>query len=321
MIAIPLIIVGLESLCLWIVMFGARKSWLYLTSAIAKLFKKRSFNWRFLVLPTIGIGSVQVNTALRDAQNDLGSAAKEAEPTTAGFLAGLGAALDYHAFTTKYLAAGTLDALDKLRRTTIPDAAGAHAGTARDQSRAASRRAKAAQDRATRAERKAGSAAREAGRARSEAAKARADAAAAAHAGTVTAPWDLPWNRAREQADSVTRWFARWRKWVIAGLGAAAFTGIVSRVLVRHLPWYQCRNVKDLARGVCRMDRGLLDALLAGTTLILSAISLVEFARETQAFEEVADDAMRFFIRELHTLENVDDLNRAAFLALYQPAG
>jgi hypothetical protein len=57
--------------------------------------------------------------------------------------------------------------------------------------------------------------------------------------------------------------------------------------------------VKKLARGACRMDRGLLDSLLLDSLIIGGSISIVELARECQGFAGVVEDGVRFFVREL----------------------
>lgn len=259
---IPWIVVGIETIVTWFVLYGARKGWLYFTSAIARVFQKHHFNWRNLVLPAIGIGSVQVNTAVQHATDDLGKGAKEGDPHTSGWVIGMAAALEYHAFTLKYLAADTLHAIQAIGSVAIPHGAKTQTANARAQAAAAARQARAAARAAAKAQAAAARAARTGSAADVRAAQAAAAAAQAAGAVAVPAPWELPRIRTKEQADAVSRWFARWRKLIIAGLGAAAFTGVVLRVLTRHLPWFRCANVNKTMRQLCRTPTRWLDDVL-----------------------------------------------------------
>ena len=74
--------------------------------------------------------------------------------------------------------------------------------------------------------------------------------------------------------------------------------GSIVRVLVRHLPWYQCSNVKKAAKGLCRMDSSLLDSLLADALILGGSISIVELARECQGFVSLAESGVKHFVRE-----------------------
>lgn len=62
--------------------------------------------------------------------------------------------------------------------------------------------------------------------------------------------------------------------------GVVAAVGVVAGVLLAKLglSWTRCSNVAKVGRHLCGLDRGLLDALLLGSTVIVSSVSLVEFA-------------------------------------------
>lgn len=85
------------------------------------------------------------------------------------------------------------------------------------------------------------------------------------------------------------------------GLGAAALVAwAVARV---GLGWIRCRNVTKAGRGVCRMDTGILDTLLADATMIFGAISIVEFAEALLEIEEPLVDAMTAGFTELRDIQ------------------
>jgi hypothetical protein len=76
--------------------------------------------------------------------------------------------------------------------------------------------------------------------------------------------------------------------------GVAAL--VLSALGALGLGWVRCGNVKDVGKAACRMDRGLLDALLADTALILGTVSLVEFAHGMQGLTaELEHDVRRFW--------------------------
>ncbi len=90
----------------------------------------------------------------------------------------------------------------------------------------------------------------------------------------------------------------------VRGLGwLGAFGGLLAlggALLTRlHLGWLKCANVNTLGKRVCRMDTRLLDALLAGATVIVGTVSLVEFAKLMLSVEEEMTRALQGGIREL----------------------
>jgi hypothetical protein len=97
---------------------------------------------------------------------------------------------------------------------------------------------------------------------------------------------------------------SRLETWVKAharGITAAGVLGLTGVALSRlGLGWTRCSKVGRLGKAVCGMDEGLLESLLAGALVVAGSISIVELARECQAFTGEVDAATRFFVRELH---------------------
>jgi len=88
-------------------------------------------------------------------------------------------------------------------------------------------------------------------------------------------------------------------KWLKRHLVALLAGGILLRALSRiGLGWLKCRNVTKTAKRVCGLDKGFLDALLAGTILIAGTISLREFAKEVEDITEEASDLIHGFLRD-----------------------
>lgn len=88
----------------------------------------------------------------------------------------------------------------------------------------------------------------------------------------------------------------------IAKLERTSLTGVATGAVVLALSkvgmgWLRCRNVNKAGRGVCRMDTGLLDSLLADSLIFFGTFSLVEFARELQGLEADAAKAIRTLTR------------------------
>lgn len=84
-----------------------------------------------------------------------------------------------------------------------------------------------------------------------------------------------------------------------AYLTAAGFVVIVASALGRlGLRWVRCRNVSKVGRRVCGMDFDYLDALLAGSLLVVGSVSIVDFAHELQDAEDEVVKAIRGFVRE-----------------------
>lgn len=62
-------------------------------------------------------------------------------------------------------------------------------------------------------------------------------------------------------------------------LGAGVFTGAVVAALTRVFPWWQCRNVRKVARELCRFPSQLLDDLLGVGIAVLVWSDLCEISR------------------------------------------
>jgi hypothetical protein len=84
-----------------------------------------------------------------------------------------------------------------------------------------------------------------------------------------------------------------------AYLTAAGMVVIVATALGRlGLKWVRCRNVSKVGRRVCSMDFDYLDALLAGSLLVVGSVSIVDFAHELQDAEGEVVKAIRGLVRE-----------------------
>lgn len=217
----------------------------------------------------------------------LGQAALRVEALPAAWLGGLAAILDYAAFTTAYVAESALDALHTLRHAVIPRLIRAATLPLRLTIHGVHSVAHI-----TIRELHAAEAALEADL--RVALRAAQTALATAEGALDAIPsLDIP-----GAVRSLWRRLSRVEKLVIGG----ALAGAVVRVLARSLPWYRCSNVNKAARGMCRMNTDLLDALLLGTVVIAGSVSLREFVHECQSFEPEVEAGLRFFIRELHNV-------------------
>lgn len=86
---------------------------------------------------------------------------------------------------------------------------------------------------------------------------------------------------------------------VEAYLSAAGAVVLVATALGRlGLKWIRCRNVAKAGRRVCGMDFDYLDALLAGSLLVVGSVSIVDFAHELQDAEGEVVRAIRGLVRE-----------------------
>lgn len=83
----------------------------------------------------------------------------------------------------------------------------------------------------------------------------------------------------------------------LVGVGAVALVGAALARL--GLSWLRCRNLRRAGRAVCGMNADLLESFVVDALVLASSISIVELARECQAFTGEADAALRFFVREL----------------------
>lgn len=82
--------------------------------------------------------------------------------------------------------------------------------------------------------------------------------------------------------------------------GVAAVGVIASAVLGRlGLGWTRCSKVGRLGKALCGFPESAIDDLLAGAVIVAGSISIVELAKECQAFVTTAEDGLKFFVREL----------------------
>lgn len=117
-----------------------------------------------------------------------------------------------------------------------------------------------------------------------------------AHAGAAVLPWPgtisgEAWERIR----GLGRRVAKIERGALPYLAAGVFVATLARF---GLGWLRCRNVKKVGRSVCGTHPDLLDAILAETTVIFGAISLVQLARELSAIEPAIATAIAAGIRE-----------------------
>lgn len=63
--------------------------------------------------------------------------------------------------------------------------------------------------------------------------------------------------------------------------------------------WIRCSNNQKLGKSVCGMNRNLLESLIADALLVVSLVSVVEFAKELQGIESEVVKGIRFGVKEL----------------------
>lgn len=87
-------------------------------------------------------------------------------------------------------------------------------------------------------------------------------------------------------------------------LGVAGVVGVVAGTVLARLGlgWARCSNVTKVGRHLCGLDRGLLDTLLLGSTVIVSTVSLVEWAELMLELEEELAGAILGGFRETRSL-------------------
>lgn len=116
----------------------------------------------------------------------------------------------------------------------------------------------------------------------------------------VLVPGDLTGlrERVREAEDELARLWSRVRgiaKPAAAGVAVGAVAWALAKL---GATWVSCSNVNKVGKNVCGMNQDLLDALLAGSTLVAGSISIVELAKACQEITGACEDGVRFFVRE-----------------------
>jgi hypothetical protein len=113
----------------------------------------------------------------------------------------------------------------------------------------------------------------------------------AAIAGDVAIPFPRIGRIEREAANQAKR-----LKKLEKLLGAAGAAGLVLVALRKlKLTWIRCPNVGRFGRHLCGMPSVLMDALLAGLTLVIATEGLVPFARQVQGLIGDAEGVVRKF--------------------------
>lgn len=101
-------------------------------------------------------------------------------------------------------------------------------------------------------------------------------------------------------------------------LTEAGIAGIVAAALTRlGLSSARCSRTQKWNKAVCGMNDDLLEALLAGTLVLGSTISIVEFAKYCQGFTNEVEGPLHDFVRELRDLNPVKAPNATRALANY----
>ena len=111
----------------------------------------------------------------------------------------------------------------------------------------------------------------------------------------------LPGLRARDRwlTDQIGRLWHRTRGERTA-IGLGAFIGLLTLALGKlGLGNLRCLNRKNALKTVCGMNPNLLEALLTGTAVVGSSISIVKLAEACQEITGACTDGAAFFVREL----------------------
>lgn len=118
--------------------------------------------------------------------------------------------------------------------------------------------------------------------------------AAVAGAGAIALPWGGAGRIARDVL-GLRKLFDRINRRTV-GLGAVA---LVAAALARMgLSWIRCRNVVKTGKRLCGMDPALLEALLVGTFLVTSKVSIRELTRDLQTIMPAVTDGLGYVISE-----------------------
>jgi hypothetical protein len=260
MIALPWLIVTVAPLIAWALLFGLRQSWAQILKAIKAYLSSPNILQR--IFDPFHISS---QPKVHQGEKTLGDEALQAEPTTAGFVAGLAGLVEFNAFTIKYIARDTLAALEGLVGHTIPVAVGARTRTTRQHAEAANQRARQAARVAAAAAAAAFAGLRLWGHAAGHAQVTANKALAKAQAIAIPAPGVIARERVQAKSTASERKYTRWLRRIALALGIGSLAGLVVKVLVRQLPWFRCANVNRTMRQLCRTPYHFLSDLLALT--------------------------------------------------------
>jgi len=284
----------LLAILVWAALFGLQQFYTYTFGALLHGIKS-ALN----AIPLVKIGDATVGKIDSFVQAQIGTALSAAEVNVGRTWHALSYVARLTAETVELLAHATLDALDGITRSTIPEqiagsiapAATRLAGTVAALRLTVSRMRLDLYARVGTLEHDLD---RLFGRAWQGIDKVRADARAQARAIAGGLAADLgALNRYAHGAlnHRLTRLEER--------LAGAAITAGAIAALSRIAPWVRCSNVGKLGRTVCRTETNFLDALLAGSLLIVGTISLAQFARELREPTDLVMDGLEGFVREL----------------------
>lgn len=98
---------------------------------------------------------------------------------------------------------------------------------------------------------------------------------------------------------------------------AGVLAATIAAVGTLGFGWVRCRNVGKAGKVLCGMNGDLLESLLADTLLIASTISIVEFAKNCQAFSSEVESPLVQFVRELRSVSVLRPPDASAALAAY----
>ena len=110
-------------------------------------------------------------------------------------------------------------------------------------------------------------------------------------------------------------------KWVKSHgklLTEVGIAGLVAGALSRlGYSQRQCSRMKKYTNGICGMNDDLLEAFLAGTLVLGSTISIVEFAKYCQGFLGEVEEPLDQFVRELRDVKILPAVKATTELANY----
>jgi hypothetical protein len=123
---------------------------------------------------------------------------------------------------------------------------------------------------------------------------------AVAHAGAIALP--LPGTALGELEELYNRLRKRVARIEVGKVGYIA-AGVFVATLARFgLGWLRCQNVKQLGRGVCRLDTSLLETILTDGIAIVGSVSIVSMA---EALLEVQDEVSKTILRNVRETAKV----------------